>query len=45
MMKQHWHMKAEQKHATHLYNAMTGLNHRNPGVVGAARDAKMLQQN
>ena len=27
-------------HATHLYNAMTGLNHRNPGVVGAARDAK-----
>ena len=28
------------KHATHLYNAMTGLNHRNPGVVGAARDAK-----
>lgn len=26
------------RHATHLYNAMTSLNHRNPGVVGAARD-------
>jgi N-acetylglucosamine-6-phosphate deacetylase len=23
-------------HFTHLYNAMTGLNHREPGVVGAA---------
>ena len=25
-------------HATHLYNAMNGLNHRNPGVVGAVFD-------
>lgn len=30
--------KAGAKHATHLYNAMTGLSHREPGVVGAARD-------
>lgn len=25
-------------HATHLFNAMSGLNHRNPGVVGAVFD-------
>lgn len=26
------------KHVTHLYNAMTGLTHREPGVVGAAAE-------
>ncbi len=25
-------------HVTHLYNAMTGLSHKDPGVVGAAAD-------
>ncbi len=26
------------RHVTHLYNAMTGLSHKDPGVVGAAAD-------
>lgn len=28
-------------HATHLFNAMTGLNHRNPGIVGAILSNEM----
>ena len=31
---------AGASHAVHLYNAMTGLNHREPGVVGAVFDSK-----
>ncbi len=27
-------------HAVHLYNAMTGMSHRDPGVVGAVFDSK-----
>ena len=29
-------IKAGASHITHLFNAMTGLNHRKPGIVGAA---------
>ncbi|MBO5734014.1 MAG: N-acetylglucosamine-6-phosphate deacetylase [Clostridia bacterium] len=32
-------VKAGIRHTTHLFNAMTALNHRNPGVVGAALSA------
>lgn len=31
-------MESGCRHVTHLYNAMTGLNQRSPGVVGAAFD-------
>ncbi len=30
-------------HATHLYNAMPGLNHREPGVVGAVFDDERVR--
>jgi N-acetylglucosamine-6-phosphate deacetylase len=31
-------------HSTHLYNAMTPLNHRNPGVVGATFDSDITTE-
>ncbi len=31
---------AGASHAVHLYNAMTGMNHRQPGVVGAVAENK-----
>lgn len=33
-------IKAGVRHATHLFNAMTGLHHRDPGVVGACLGEK-----
>lgn len=34
--------KAGADHAVHLYNAMTGFTHRNPGVVGAVCENKQV---
>ncbi|MDO5516012.1 MAG: N-acetylglucosamine-6-phosphate deacetylase [Clostridium sp.] len=31
-------------HSTHLYNAMTGFNHREPGVVGAVFDSDITTE-
>lgn len=31
------------RHATHLYNAMTGISHREPGAAGAAADDRETQ--
>lgn len=33
-------IQAGANHITHLYNAMPGLNHRSPGVIGAAADSE-----
>lgn len=33
-------IKRGARHVTHLYNAMPPLNHRDPGVIGAARDER-----
>lgn len=30
-------------HATHMFNAMAGLHHRNPGVVGAVMDTETVK--
>ena len=30
-------------HATHTFNAMTGLHHRNPGIVGASMDSDSIR--
>ncbi len=34
-------IKAGAKSATHIFNAMTGLNHREPGVVGAVLSSRL----
>ena len=36
-------MKEGALHVTHLYNAMSGLSHRAPGVVGAAADHENVE--
>lgn len=37
-------IKQGVSHATHLFNAMTTLNHRNPGVVGAIFDSNITTE-
>ena len=37
-------IKCGASHATHLYNTMTPLNHRNPGVVGAVFDSNITTE-
>ncbi len=37
-------IKAGASYITHLFNAMTALNHRNPGVVGAALQAPVVTE-
>ena len=36
-------MEKGAHHVTHLYNAMAGLSHRKPGVVGAAADDEHVE--
>ena len=37
-------IKCGASHSTHLYNAMTPFNHRNPGVVGAIFDSNITTE-
>lgn len=37
-------LKCGVSHSTHLYNAMTGLKHREPGVVGAVFDSEITTE-
>ncbi|EHI97780.1 N-acetylglucosamine-6-phosphate deacetylase [Clostridium sp. DL-VIII] len=37
-------IKCGASHSTHLYNAMTPLNHRNPGAVGAVFDSNITTE-
>ena len=37
-------IKCGASHSTHLYNTMTPLNHRNPGVVGAVFDSNITTE-
>lgn len=37
-------IQAGASHITHLYNAMNGLTHRSPGVIGAAADTNVYTE-